>query len=180
MDINWDELASALRLSTPKSQAAGSDAACRALEMILGEETLRAGVDYYIAKEPAYELVRSILWLLHPSSAMARCRELSMPPNRLATRRSAVELLRVVADRRALPWLSDFLNDEDGEIQTWGIGALDQLLFSELIDAEEAEELLQTAERHPNGAVREQAESIRSYLRARGESGGGDLKSDRV
>jgi hypothetical protein len=165
MEINWDELAFTVRLSMPHGQTAGSDAARRALEMILGEETLRSGVDYYIAKEPAYELVRSILWLLHPSGAIARCRELAMPPNELATRRSAVELLRVVADRRALPWVSGFLDDPDSQIQVWGIGVVDQLLFSNLIEPEEAEDVLEKAERHESAAVREQAESIRSYLR---------------
>jgi hypothetical protein len=152
MEINWDELAFTVRLSMPHGQTAGSDAARRALEMILGEETLRSGVDYYIAKEPAYELVRSILWLLHPSGAIARCRELAMPPNELAT-------------RRALPWVSGFLDDPDSQIQVWGIGVVDQLLFSNLIEPEEAEDVLEKAERHESAAVREQAESIRSYLR---------------
>jgi hypothetical protein len=169
VEIDWDDLASALRLSASNAQGAGSDAARRALELVLGEKTLSAGVDYYAAKRPAYELVRSVLWLLHPWSAMARCHELATPPNELETRRTAVELLRVVADRRALPWVSEFLDDEDPQVQNWGIGVVDQLLWSELIDPEEAEEVLERAERHKSAVVREQAESIRRYLRKRAE-----------
>src|SRR5262252_8373103 len=113
MEINWDEIATALRREMPDRVPAGSDAARRALEMILGEEALRAAVDYYVAQRSASELVRSVLWLLRPWSAMVRCRELAALSNETETRRSAVELLRVVADRRALPWVSEFLDDKD-------------------------------------------------------------------
>jgi len=79
---------------------------------------------------------------------MARCHELAQLPNEIETRRNAVELLRVVADRRALPWVSDFLDDTDFQVQSWGVGVLGQLLWSELIEPEEAEELLERAARH--------------------------------
>lgn len=78
-----------------------------------------------------------------------------------------MELLRVVADRRALPWVAEFLNDEDLQVQSWGIGVLDQLLWSELIEPEEAEEVLERAEGHANAAVREHVEFIRTFPRAR-------------
>src|SRR5215475_14494074 len=83
---------------------------------------------------------------------MARCRELAALSNESETRRSAVELLRVVADRRFLPWVSEFLDDKDAHVQSWGIGVLDQLLWSELIESEEAEEVLERAAHHENGA----------------------------
>jgi hypothetical protein len=50
------------------------------------------------------------------------------------------------------------------------VGVLDQLLWSELIEPEEAEDLLRTAEQHENEAVRERAEFIRGFLRARAET----------
>jgi hypothetical protein len=153
----------------PDREPAGSDVALRALEMILGEEPLRAGVDYYVAHRPASELVRSVLWLLRPWSAMARCRELASSSNDAETRRSAVELLRVVADRRALPWVSEFLDDSDPHVQNWGIGVLDQLLWSELIEPDEAEDILDRAAHHHNQEVRERVEFIRSFLLARKE-----------
>ena len=169
-DVNWDELRVALRLEMIDGDPSGSAAAQRALELILGEETLRQSVDYYVAVRPARELVRSVLWLLRPWSAMIRCRELSQLPNEIETRRSAVELLRVVADERALPWVSEYLDDADPGIQQWGIGVLDQLLWSELVEPEEAEEVLERAACHENEAVRDRVEFIRSYLRDRRES----------
>jgi hypothetical protein len=49
------------------------------------------------------------------------------------------------------------------------LGVLDQLLFSELIWPEEAEELIKTAELHQSERVREAAESIRCHLQTRDE-----------
>jgi len=167
VEVNWNQIAAALRREMPDRESAGSDAVRRALEMVLGEEALRAGVDYYVAQRSASELVRSVLWLLRPWSGMARCRELAALSNETVTRRRAVELLRVVADRRALPWVSEFLDDKDAHVQSWGIGILDQLLWSELIEPEEAGELLERAAHHENEAVREHVEFIRSFLRTR-------------
>jgi len=170
-DLNWGELRAALRLEFINGDDAGSDAARRALEMILGEKTLRDSVDYYVERRAAGELARSVLWLLRPWSAMSRCHELAQLPNAIETRRSAVELLRVVADDRALPWVSDFLEDQDAQIQSWGIGVLDQLLWSELIEPADGEELLERGAQHGNPAVRDQVEFIRTYLRDRGSEG---------
>ena len=166
-DVNWEQLRATLRLEMIDADPSGSDAARRALELILGEEVLRQSVDYYIAVRPARKLVRSVLWMLRPWSAMIRCRELSEPTNDIETRRSAVELLRVVADGRALPWVSEFLDDDDPGIQTWGMGLLDQLLWSELVEPDEAEGLIKRGEGHESEEVRQTAEFIRSYLRDR-------------
>jgi hypothetical protein len=167
MEIDWDGIRVALRSEMPGNDAAGEEAARRALEIALGERTLRDSVDYYVALRPARELVRSVLWLLRPWSAMTRCRELAQPPHEVEIRRSAVELLRVLADRRALPWVSEFLDDEDPAIQAWGMGLLDQLLWSEMIEPDEAETVLRRAERHQSDGIRERADAIRGYLRER-------------
>jgi hypothetical protein len=73
----------------------------------------------------------------------------------------------VIADRRALPWIAEFLNDRDPGIQASGIGVLDQLLWSELLEPGEAESLMKAAEQHQNEHVRERANFIRDYLGAR-------------
>ena|SRR5580658_10085010 len=168
MEIDWKNLAA--RLQGVDCEAGGSsDDARRALELILGEDALRASVDHYIAAQPGYALARSVLWQLRPWSAMSYCYEIFKGPREIEDRRLAVELVRVVADRRALPWISEFLEDQDLQIQAWDIGVLDQLLWSELIEPDEAEDLLRAAGQHENEAVRERAEFIRGFLRARAE-----------
>lgn len=101
---------------------------------------------------------------------MCRCYEIFNGPETVEARRTAVELLRVVADRRALPWIPEFLQDDDALIQAWGAGVLGQLLWSELIEPEEAERLLIAVDQHSNEPVRERAEFIRGFLLSRAEA----------
>lgn len=165
--INWEELARHLDLLRPNGECGSSKSALRAIELLLGEENLRATVDYYITHGPGSELARNVLWQLRPWSAMQRCYEIYRSDVDVETRCSAVELLRVVADRRALPWVHEFLNDTHQGIQIWGAGLLDQLLWSELVQPEECVELLEEMSRHPTAGVREKAEWICSFLRER-------------
>lgn len=168
--IDWSALANQLGLLTPTGETSGRDKAMRALEILIGEPAIRASVNHYIANAPGSELARSVLWLLRPWSAMAYCHDIWRSSASIEARRSAVELLRVVADHRALGWVEHFLADEDYAIQAWGVGVLDQLLWSNLVSLQEAEPLLVCAENHTTPAVRERAEFIRGYLRTRADS----------
>jgi hypothetical protein len=168
-EIDWQKLSADLGLLREDGESGGSDDARRALELIIGEDALRASVDHYVAYRRGFGLARSVLWQLRPWSAMRYCYEIFKGPQKIAIRRAAVELLRSVADRRVLPWIPEFLDDSDPDIQSWGIGVLDQLLFSDLIWPEEAEELIKVAELHQNQLVRDGAERIRRYLRTRAE-----------
>jgi len=167
----WDALAEQLGAVEDTAHGRtehGSDGLARvAIEKILGEDEFRAAVDHYVAGRRGSELARSVLRLLRPGSAMQRCREISTQSTDPDGRRAAVELLRVVADRRALPWVSDYLDDSDEVVQQWGIRIVDQLLFSDLIEPEDAEPLLRRAEDHPNAEVRAQAQEIRAFLKSR-------------
>jgi hypothetical protein len=165
--IDWQSLASQLGLLREDGESSGSRHACEALETLLGEDNLRRAVDHYISGKPGSELARSVLWHIHPFSAMRYCYDIFKSDLPIEIRRSAVELLRVVADKRAVDWIYEFLNDDDLEIQSWGAGVLDQLLWSELIYPEEIEHLLVKAETHSNIGVRERAEFIRGFLRKR-------------
>ncbi len=165
--IDWERVAQQLGTLTPDGERGSSDDALRAIELLIGEDRLRAAVDYYIAGGRGRELARCVLWQIHPWSAMRRCYEIYRSEADADDRVSAIELLRVVADRRALPWVADFLADPNPGVQAWGAGLLDQLLWSRLVEAEECEDLLRTAEGHPNDAVREKGKLVRGYLRAR-------------
>jgi hypothetical protein len=168
--IDWKALAKELGSIGPGGEVSGSNKARRAIEILIGEPALRASVDHYIAQAPRSELARSVLWLLRPWSAMVYCHDIWKSSASIEVRRSAVELLRVVADHRALIWIEQFLADQDEGIQICGAGVLDQLLWSYLVSPEEAEPLLVCAENHITAAVRECAKFIRGYLRTRLES----------
>jgi hypothetical protein len=165
--IDWGGIAEELKAlehhpDGARTERGGSALARTALERLLTSAQVSWAVDRYVSASPGFELARSVLWLLRPWSAMMRCKELYDSAPDIQKRRAAVELLRVVADARVLPWISDFLNDGDEEIQVWGIGVLEQLAFSDLVEPERCSTLLGQAATHVNERVRSQAAQIAS------------------
>ncbi len=151
--IDWQALAQRLNQLNHDRLSIDHDATKRAIELSLGEADLKSAVDYCIADKSGSEIARSVLQQLHSGQAMQRCYELFQEGDS-ETRRSAVELLRVIADRQALAWLSEFLNDVDPLIQYLGAEILDQLVWSGSVRYEECSDLLAIIRQHPNTEVR--------------------------
>ncbi|MCA1626477.1 MAG: hypothetical protein LC742_00715, partial [Acidobacteria bacterium] len=120
--VDWKTLAEQLGTLRDNGEVGDASYARRAIEILLGEEILRQAVDYYISGEPGSELARFVLWQIHPWSAMKHCYHIYKSDAEIEKRRLAVELLRVVADRRAMGWITEFLEEADPQIQMWGAG----------------------------------------------------------
>lgn len=165
--IDWTAIARTLGTLHENGESGGSTTAREAICMIIGPKHLRDAVDHYVSQKKGYELVRHVLWLLHPWCAMERCYEIYQNEKDHDARVDAIELLRVVADRRALPWIKGLLEDPDDSIQSWSAGIVDQLLWSHLVDPEECEELLQLMRNHSNKQVLERYSFIMEYLNER-------------
>lgn len=94
--INWADLAGRLGTLRPPHESCGTDVARSALILLMGDAAWEEAVDHYVSSQPGSELARSVLRLLKPRVAVERClsiyREGTLPE-----RRSAVELLRVIA-----------------------------------------------------------------------------------
>lgn len=166
--IDWEQIAKSIGIEN--RQGAGSDDAKKALEQIIGINALRSAVDYYVTCQPYSELVRHVLWFLHPESAMNRCYEIYKTSDNIEHRRSAVELLRVVSDYRGVKWVREFLDDPDRDIQNWGVGMLRQLLLGGGLDPEHESvpELLAYCKTHKNDHVRDWYQHIKKYLESQG------------
>lgn len=164
---DWEALARAAGSLGEFSETSGTDDARRALTRILSEENLVGAVDYYISGRPGSELARSVLRLLRPSCAMQRCYEIYRSDSALPRRRTAVELVRFICDKQALPWVSEFLADPDDVVQMWGAGVVDQLLWDHSVEVEEVAPLLEQLGGHPNPQVRERYAFIQEYLQDR-------------
>lgn len=165
--VDWPTLAQKLGTLRDDGESGGSDLGRQALELIVGVDTLRSTVDYYIAGGPGSELARSVLALLKPSAAMERCLEIARGDGDIESRRTAIELLRVVSDGRGIGWAAEFLREEDEGIQVWAAGIVDQLLWSGLADPDECGQLVEAMEKHPNAGVQRQASFVRSFLASR-------------
>lgn len=167
---NWANIAREIGCIDEHGQeSSSSDKAHEAIEILLGKDFLKEAVRYYVSGGAGSELLRGVLWQLHPYSSMEECYRIFKTEEDVQTKRDAVELLRVVADRRALKWVPEFLAHEDQGIQNWGIGVIDQLIFSELCDGDEVSSIIQTAKQHENEHVREKAEYIFSMIAANEE-----------
>ena len=158
-DPDWEGLARDLGLLTSGGESGGSSAAKEAIVRIIGEQRLRDAVDFYVGRQPGSELVRSVLFVLRPWCAMERCYEIFKSGDQ-TERVTAVELLRMTADARVLPWVAEFLADGSEGVQNWGIDVLDQLVYCDFIGRKEAEPILRLALQHSSAWVREQASQI--------------------
>src|SRR5262249_56261219 len=74
--IDWEQLAREVGSLREDGEHCSSDLGLRALEVIVGEDRLRAAVDYYVAGGRGSELARFVLLALHPSSALCPCYEI--------------------------------------------------------------------------------------------------------
>lgn len=166
-NVDWEDLARTLGSLRDSGESSGTEMARQAIELMLGEDVMQEAVDHYISGQPGSELARAVLWHIQPWSAMERCYEIFRNGKNLEDRRSAVELLRVVADRRVVQWLTEFFNDPDPAIQQWGVGIVDQLAFSQLIQASEARAILDGIRTTENPQIQETITFIESYLQER-------------
>ena len=164
--IDWQDLAQQLGSLRLSGDGGGDDPARRALDIIIGKEQIRAAVDHYIAQRPGRELVRKVLRILQSRVATQYCYEVYRSDASLEERRAAVELLRSIADSWALPWVEEFLANEDEEIQDSGLALVDQLLFSGRVFPEECVPLRETAEQHTNPYIRVRAAEIKRSLQS--------------
>ncbi len=160
-EIDWKTLAEKIETLDENGKRVPAFDSYRAIEILIGEDNLRKAVDYYISGQSGSELTRSVLWQIQPWSAMKYCYEIYKSGRDTEERRLAVILLVSIADRRALNWINEFLDDEDEFIQGSGISIVAELRLSGWINFEDCEDLLLKAESHANSNVREQAEFIR-------------------
>ncbi len=173
--VDWIALAQSASFSSRPNSIAARDA----IANLLGDDLMRDAVDaYVVAADAGSELARSVLWQLHPPVAMDRCKELIETSSNPEVRINAVELLRVVADARVLPWISGFLSDPEPGVQFWGVGIVDQLIFSHFVTLEEAEPILRLADASTNTSVREQAAKIRAFYSQSAANGSAESSPD--
>jgi len=159
--INWEELATEVGALSDRGEAGGSEYARKALAAVLGDAEIVSAVHTFISLEPGAELARNVLRLLRPGVAMQECHRVFRSSSEIGERQLAVALLVSAADRTALDWIDEFLDDPDSVIQSWGAKVLLELVFEECVEETEIETLLEKAEHHPNGDVREMARTAR-------------------
>jgi len=164
--IDWRDLSRQV-LGARRADAGGgvsSGDGQRAVELIIGEARLRRAVDDYLAGHPAGGLIRAVLALVGPLSAMVRCVEACRAAPDVTTREAAVELLTAIGDRGVLPWIDELQGDPDDEIRARGLEVLDALLRADVVWPEDCEERLPRVADHPDSRVRAGVTAMQEYL----------------
>ena len=160
MKVDWTNLGTELGTIKDGFELAGDKDAEKALVLILGVDFFEQAVEHYIKFQPGFELARAVLCRLKPWIAMQHCYHIYKNSEDIETKRNAIELLKVLADRAVLQWIPEFLKDSDENIQNWSIGMIDQLLFGKMVDYEDVRQILEASLNHPNEYVRDTADSL--------------------
>jgi len=169
MNTDWKKIGTEIGSITKNSECGGTDYAKLAIENILGEKWIKETVEKAISNELGAELAMSCLSLI--SSELATDYAYSIYQSDLNSERKnmAVWLIKHLAVKKSYDWVEEFINDKN--VIGWGIGVLDQLLWTEKIDYEDekarVDYLLNLAVTNSNGELKENVDFINEYLKER-------------
>jgi hypothetical protein len=168
MAIDWREIASKVGGLEPdgSERIAGTDGGRRALEILLGEENIREAVDHWADQKPGEFTAEQVLIIISSTIAMERCYEIYKQDPASNRASAAVFLLSEMADSRVLPWMREFLDDDNEGIRWNGLMALRMVLEGPLGDEgiAIAKELLTKAASDSDQRLHERAREIRHQL----------------
>jgi hypothetical protein len=163
---NWTEIAKRTgSLQEDGSESGGDSYGQVALEEVLGEEWIQTTVEHIVSDKQGSEVALACLRVIHSKKAVFYAYEVykSSAEERAAR---AVWLIKHLAHPLAFDWVEEFLNDEN--VKGWGLGVLDQLLWTEQIPYDEkAEALLELALIKSNGQLSDQIVFIKDYINKR-------------
>ena len=164
--IDWEALAKQVGDITSDGERWGTPSGRRALEILLGEENLRGTVDYWISQKAGRFTAEMVLNIIRSKVAMERCYEIYKTEYGTENAAAAVFLLSSIAEAEALPWVREFLEDNNRNIRWNGLMVLRTVLLGSLGDAAiaTAKELLDKAASDPDSEMRERTREIRSLL----------------
>jgi hypothetical protein len=162
MITDWTKLAQQLGLLNNSGEIGGTRYAQEALDEILGDEWIESTVEFILENKSGQELAMNCLRHLHSSKATIY--SYKVYKTSVGQRaQDAIWLIKHLANPIAFKWIEEFLNDVN--VIHWGIGVLDQLLFTQQMDYNErCELLLEIADRNSKGQLKEQTNFIRQYV----------------
>lgn len=104
----------------------------------IGKADTENAVLVYLKGLEGSELARNFLRLILSPDAMMFCKHVVDTPQlyKPIERQLAVELLRDIGDERILPWIDEFMTDEDLIVQVWAANCVLKLYYRGLLDDE--------------------------------------------
>lgn len=168
MRIDWKRVANEIGGidDSGNEKITGTQGGRRALEILLGEQNLREAVDYWNSQKLGCFTAEMVLSIVESQVAMERCYEIYKTQHGSKNACSAVFLLGSFAGTAALPWVREFLEDQEQVIRLNGVRVLRRILDGPLGDEDSAlaKELLKKGEADPDTEVRERTSQLRTHL----------------
>lgn len=166
MNTDWKQVGIEIGLITNNSESGSTEYAKLAFENILGEKWIKEAVEKAMTNDQGSELAMNCL--RHISSRLAADYAYSIYQSdlNLERKKRAVWLIKHLAVSNSFDWIEEFINDNN--VIGWGIGVLDQLLWTEEIHYEDEkvriEYLFNLAISNSDGELEEKVEFIKKYL----------------
>jgi hypothetical protein len=166
MVTNWQTLAKKIgALDDDGSESGGDSYAEQAFDEIFGDEWIENTVDFIIGFNRSGELAMNCLRYFQSTKATEYAYKIYKASD-CKKASQEVWLIKHLANPISLPWIEEFLNDQN--VLQWGLGALDQLLWKDRIQYDEkAVYLLNLADKNSNGFLKEHTNFIRDYMAKR-------------
>lgn len=163
MITDWTKLATTLGMLPDEFTEYGGDKyAAKAFDEILGEEWIESTVEHIVSFKRGGELAMNCLCKLASDKAVNYTYHIyKTSAGERADR--AVWLIKQLANPISLNWIEEFLKDIN--VIHWGVGVLDQLLWTEQIQYDEkVKYLLELADKNSNGQLKGQIDFIKDYI----------------
>ncbi len=128
----------------------------------MGDDWIKEAVDHIVSIAPGSEIAMNCLRMLRSKKAVIYAYQIyrNSAGNKAA---QAVWLIKHIAHPISKEWVPEFLNDKN--VIGWGLGVLDQLLWTEQIQFDESiQSLFDLAIKNSKGQLQEQVDFIKEYL----------------
>jgi hypothetical protein len=134
MITEWNDLGKEIGSIKDDNEFGSDQLAEIAFERILGKEWVENSVDHIVSFKLGSELAMNCLRLIRSKAAALYAYDIYKSSSGEAASR-AVWLIKHLAHPVSLAWVEEFLNDSN--VMEWGIGVLDQLLWTGAIPIDE-------------------------------------------
>ena len=165
MKTDWTQLARQLGSLHNGGEYGGDSFAQQAFDEIFGDEWIESTVEHILSSKQGKELAMNCLSYLHSTKATNYAYQVYRTSDKERAAQ-AVWLIKQLANPISLNWVEEFLNNSN--VIHWGIGVLDQLLWTEQIPYDDkVKSLLELADKNSNGQLKEQINFIRQFINER-------------
>jgi len=166
LKLNWSQISEDIFGSEENGRIHDMEQARSVLAKLIGKADIENAVLVYMRGSKESELARNLLRLISSPDAMTFCKHIVDSPQtyKPIERQLAVELLRDIGDESILPWIDEFMTDDDPLVQIWAASGVMNLYYRKMVNEEALEKYCAIFGSHKLGQVRRTAAQMKLSL----------------